>query len=135
LGGVMARDARRARERPMGRSGSSSTDKTVSGGSGAGRQLGPGDERMQLGRDEDPDLVEIRRGGTGTADPRAANPRVDPGTGLEDPRRDFSRDPGADPNYSARELKQFDEQLRRKEEKRRRRKGGAGGGDGGGDEW
>ncbi|PNW84551.1 hypothetical protein CHLRE_03g148350v5 [Chlamydomonas reinhardtii] len=60
--------------------------------------LGSGDDRLQL--DRDPDLVT--RGGP-----------------IQDPRLDPTRDPELE-DYAARELRQFDEQLRAAAEERRR---------------
>ncbi|KAG2454832.1 hypothetical protein HYH02_000664 [Chlamydomonas schloesseri] len=63
--------------------------------------LGSGDDRLQLERD--PDLV--KRGGP-----------------IQDPRLDPTRDPELE-DYAARELRQFDEQLRAAAEDKRRKQG------------
>ncbi|KAG2440078.1 hypothetical protein HXX76_004192 [Chlamydomonas incerta] len=63
--------------------------------------LGAGDDRLQLERD--PDLVV--RGGA-----------------MQDPRLDPTRDPELE-DYAARELRQFDEQLRAAADERRRNQG------------
>ncbi|KXZ44746.1 hypothetical protein GPECTOR_63g70 [Gonium pectorale] len=100
LGGVLTEDSRRATRRPGGRSSSSSS----SGGGSSPAQLGSGEDRLQI--EQDPDLVS-------------------PGKQIQqDPRRDPTRDPDLE-EFSARELRQFDEMLREKERKRRGGRGGA----------
>ncbi|GLI59580.1 hypothetical protein VaNZ11_001505 [Volvox africanus] len=78
-------------------------------------ELGTGEERLQLG--QDPNLVDSESGR------------------VVDPRRDLSRDPELE-DFAARELRLFDEQLKRAEEQQlgRKKREGRGRGDAAGAE-